>query len=453
MPFDPAPSDGMDRKVHDWLAAHIGPVASLIRHPRWRPGWDAIVERDGAPLPLYVRGPRGDTYVSPVDMVQEAEIHRVYEAQGIPAPRVLGMIDDPLSIVMTRVPGRINSATIADPETRRKVREAYIAIVARLHRIPVEAFARVGLAVPRTPEEIAMGLYAPAEAIFARNIGRPFPLMTFIGGWLRRNVPQDRTHAAFVNFDAGQFLFDEDGVTGLIDFEVSAFGDPAAELAGLRIRDTAEPLGDIGALIDRYEVLTGDRISRQLIEYHTAGFCGTNGFLMWPILFASTPEQDYVAYMQFSVSASRFAIRAIADHGSHPLADPATPRAMPGGFAQAGHHLVRQLEALPGGTPAEAYARDSATALARYQQRQATYGADILAADMADAEALVGRPLADWDAAQAAVEAHVAAAGPAEDARLAQHFHRWLKRQDFLLHDCGPAYAYVGFDLQPIAAR
>ncbi len=442
MPFDPTPLAGMDRKVHDWLTANIGPVLDLTRHPRWRPGWDAIVQKDGAPLPLYVRGPRGDSYVSPVDMMPEAEIHRIFEAQGIPAPRVLGMIPDPLSIVMTRVPGRIDSATIADPATRRRIREEYIAIVAHLHRIPVAAFAPVGLAVPSTPEEIAMGLYAPAEAIFRKNIGRPFPLMTFIARWLRRNVPKDRTRAAFVNFDAGQF-----------DFEVSSFGDPAAELAGLRIRDTAEPLGDISALIDHYEVLTGDRISRQLTEYHTAGFCGTNGFLMWPILFASTPEQDYVAYMQFSVAASRFAIRAIADHGGHPLADPAEPRATPGGFAQAGRHLVRQLEVLPGGTPAEAYARDSAAALARYQQRQAIYSADILAADMADAEALVGRPLADWDAAQVAVEDHVTTAGPAGDVALAAHFHRWLKRQDFLLHDCGPAYAYVGLDLQPIADR
>src|SRR3546814_19202707 len=64
----------------------------------------------------------------------------------------------------------------------------------------------------------------------------------------------------FVNFDAGQFLYEDDRVTGLIDFEASSFGDPAAELSGLRLRDAAEPLGDLSAMTDRYEMLTGDRI-------------------------------------------------------------------------------------------------------------------------------------------------------------------------------------------------
>src|SRR3546814_4937130 len=100
------------------------------------------------------------------------------------------------------------------------------------------AFYDVGFPVPSTPQGIALSLYAPAEAIFERLMGkRPFPIMRFIAQWLRRNVPQDRTRATFVNFDAGQFLYEDDRVTGLIDFEVSSFGDPAAELSGLRLRD------------------------------------------------------------------------------------------------------------------------------------------------------------------------------------------------------------------------
>src|SRR3546814_7173033 len=122
---------------------------------------------------------------------------------------------------------------------------------------------------------------------------RPFPIMRFIAQWLRRNVPQDRTRATVVIFDAGQFLYEDYRVTGLIDFEVSSFGDPEAELSGLRLRDAAEPLGDLSAMIDRYEMLTGDRISKQLLEYHSAGFCGVNGFLMWGLAYDTTLDQDY----------------------------------------------------------------------------------------------------------------------------------------------------------------
>lgn len=247
----PPPTDAMDSKVFDWLGANIGPVTAFERQPRWRPGWNVVVERDGAPLPLYVRGPRGDTYVSPVDMFQEAEIHRVFERHGIPAPRVHGMIPDPLCIVMDMLPGRINSGAIADEAVRAQVRDRFIAIMADVHRLPVEAFAAANLPVPRTPREIALNLYAPSEAIFRERIaGRPWPLMEFAWVWLNRNIPQDRTRATFVNYDGGQFLYDEQGeVTGLIDFEVSSLGDPAAELSGMRLRDSSEPLGDLTALV------------------------------------------------------------------------------------------------------------------------------------------------------------------------------------------------------------
>lgn len=453
MTIDPGELDPFDRKVFDWLTDNLGTVTYFERHPRWRPGWDAEVVRDGQRLPLYIRGPRGDSYVSPVDMVQEGAIHRALAAQGIPAPRLLGMIDDPLSLVLERIPGTINSATIAEERIRRQVREEYIGVIARLHQLPLDAFAEVGLPIPTSAEDIALGLYEPAIRIFFDTIERPFPLMRFIAGWLRRKVPRDRTRAAFINPDAGQFMFDGDRVTGLIDFEVSSFGDPAAELAGLRIRDTAEPLGDISALIDHYETLTGDRISKQLIEYHTAGFCGVNGFLLWPLAFRSSPEQDYVAYMQFAVSATRFSISAMAEHDGVALTDPDMPKARPLGYGEAGRKLIEQLDALPGGTPAAAYQRDSAAALARYMQRWATFGAEVTTADMDDVEQLLGQRFADADAAMAALDAFVADAEPEEDARLIQHFHRWLKRQNFLLRECGEGYRYIDFDLQPIPPR
>lgn len=448
-----APVDALDRKVFDWLSAQMGEVIEFTRHPRWRPGWDVVVLHDGKPLPLYVRGPRGDSYVSPVDMYQEAAIHDVLLENGIPVPRVHGMIEDPLSIVMERLPGGINSGTIADETARQRVRDEFIDIVARIHALPVDAFARANLAVPQTPEETALSLYSASEAIYRRNIGRPWPLMSFIARWLRRNVPHDRARTTFVNYDGGQFLFDGDRVSGLIDFEVSCLGDPAAELAGMRLRDTTEPLGDLSAMMDRYEALTGDRLSKQLIEFHTAGFCGVNGFLMWPLAFNPAPEQDYTAYMIYSVVVTRWSIHAIAEYMGLELTDPAEPKPHPIAFPAAGQHLVRAIEALPGANPSEAYNRDACSALARYLSRWNDYGADITAQNLADIAAIIGEPVDDWDAAQAKLEAFVDQAGPDEDARLVQHFHNWLMRQTFLIEGCGVASFMARFELQHIPER
>jgi aminoglycoside phosphotransferase (APT) family kinase protein len=443
----------MDRKVFAWLEAHLGAVAMLTPHARWRMGWDAEVLRDGEPLALYIRGPRGDNYTSPIDMDQEAAIHRAYRANGILVPKAIAVIDDPNSLVLERIPGAINSGAIADPETRRRVREAFIETIAEIHKLPPDAFAEVGLEVPRGADAVSRNLYAKSEAIFDRLIGRPWPLMRFTAGWLARNVPQDRTRPAFINPDAGQFLFEGDRLTGLIDFEMSSFGDPGAELAGLRLRDSSEPLGDLSALYDHYEKVSGDRITKRLIEYHTAGYCGVNGFMLWPLAFTSTPEQDYVAYLNFAVATARWSYTAMAAHDGLILSEPAMPVARTMGFEQAGRHLVRQIRAMPAAGASAEYTRESGAALALYQQRWLTYGASVIDADLDDAEVLIGTRPSSQDDMMEKLEAFVLRAGPEYDTRLIQHFHNWLRRQDFLLTGCGIASYNVGLDLQIIPER
>lgn len=449
------PADAMDARVYDWLEANMGPVIAFERHARWRPGWDVAVMRDGGELPLYVRGPRGDTYVSPVDMVQEAEIHRVFEEHAIPVPHVFGMIEDPLCIVMERLPGRINSDTIEDPDIRRQVRREFIEIMARAHAIPVSAFAATHIPVPATPREIALNLYAPSAAIFADRIaGRPWPLMEFAWDWIQRNVPVDCQRPSFVNYDGGQFLFDETGkVTGLIDFEVSSYGDPVAELSGMRLRDTSEPLGDLTELVAHYEDVTGSPVSTRSIEFHTAAFCGVNGFLMWPLMFDSAPEQDYAAYLNYCVATSRWMIRAMAAHDGLVLADPPEPEAEQLGFGQAGIHLVRHISLMPGGSAAEDYARDSAAAQATFLTRQARYGLSVLKASLDDITRLLGTRPDGWEDGLAKLSDFVADAGGKADRELLQLFWNWLQRQAFIVQGCGPASVLTPLDLQSIRPR
>jgi hypothetical protein len=175
--------------------------------------------------------------------------------------------------------------------------------------------------------------------------------------------------------------------------------------------------------------------------------------MLWPLAFTSTPEQDYMAYMNFSVATARWSYTAMAAHMGLQLSEPREPVARIMGFGQGGVHLVRQIGTLPVLDDQTAYSRDSAVALARYQQRWLTYGADILDADLDDTAALIGQRPAHQDDMLKKLEAFVLQAGPEQDARLIQHFHNWLRRQDFLLTGCGIASAFVGLDLQQIPER
>lgn len=103
-------------------------------------------------------------------------------------------------------------------------------------------------------------------------------------------------------------MYDEGGFTGIFDFEVGYVGDPAAEFAGMRLRNGTEPLGDISKLADHYEELTGDRIPQKVIAYHSAGFAGTNGMLCWPLVFDPEPQQDFIAYLHFSIATARWCL-------------------------------------------------------------------------------------------------------------------------------------------------
>ena len=143
----------------------------------------------------------------------------------------------------------------------------------------------------------------------------------------------------------------------------------------------------------------------------------------------------------------------MAAHDGVALTEPRIPVASAMGFDQAGHHLIRQIAGMPAADEASAYARDSAAAVARHQQSWLTYGADVLAADLDDTEALIGcRPSGQADMMER-LEAFVLQAGAEHDARLIQHFHNWLRRQDFLLTGCGIASYNVGLDLQVIPER
>src|SRR3546814_5023231 len=101
--------------------------------------------------------------------------------------------------------------------------------------------------------------------MYGRRKTRPNPVDEVAIGWLKRNVPKHRTRPSFAHFDAGQFLFVDGRITGLYDFEFSMIGDPFADLATMRMRDSYEPTGDsIANLIRHYEAVRSEEHTSEL---------------------------------------------------------------------------------------------------------------------------------------------------------------------------------------------
>lgn len=456
-PLDTKNLPPLDQQVFDWLTHHFGePPSQFNRVLRWRTGWEATVKVDGNDAGVVVRASRGESFKPPISLELEARLHDVMEANGVLVPHVYGMIDDPLAIVMAKLPGGINTDLIEDPANRWRVRKEFVEMLAKLNQAPADEFVAVGMHMASDPRRGSLEYYQyNCEHVRRAVGGKPIPFLEFLDRWLERHMPTDRTRVGLVTADSAQFMHDDDRFTGLIDFEMAYLGDPAAEFAGFRVRDTTEPLGDIGKLRDYYEQITGDHIPRKLIAYHTAGYSGTAGFITWPLAFDCDADVDFVAYLQFTMCMCRWGLQGVMefmDLTSEPIPEPVANTVLP--FPFAGTQAKANAQGWPSDDKALAYHLEAAQALAQYLERCSIYGQSLLEADLADIRDITGtaaktreeadQVLSDWICNKASAE---------DDVRLTLFFDRWFQRQNFLLKGCGTQAHYTEIWLQPIAPR
>ena len=423
------------QRAFAWIEREIGGrVVRAQRQARWRPAWFLDLERDGETLPLYFRGQRGEVANGFEALDREARVLLKLEAEGIPVPHVYGLCPDPGGIVLARSPGRANLATADGDAQRSAVLADYMEVLARIHALDPAGFEALGLTVCEGDEQLGLGDFEVWVQQYRAAKSRPEPAIEFLIAWVRRNMPRGRKRRSFVCADAGQFLFDGNRVTAVLDLELAYVGDPAADLGSLRSRDLSEPLGDLSRGIRHYEEHTGERVDRRVIDFHTVRFATCTPLAVAPMVATALPGLDFVQYLAWSLVYARTPIEVIA-HGSGveleavDLREPGTTRYSPGGDA-----LVQMLS-----TPADAeadfetYRRETMLRAAEYLRRAESLGPELEAQNLDDLEALLGSRPGSGPEGDAALEAYVLAAGPEQEAELLRILHRRLQRHEWLV--------------------
>lgn len=327
-------------RAFDWIERELGiRIHSFDRQARWRPAFFCEAEKDGKPLPIYLRGERGalDHGVYPFE--REAQVFQVMESEGLPAPHIYGVCPDPKVIVMDKMAGRPDLSTAKDEAERAAVLDHFMDLLADLHRIDPRRFEEIGYERPRGARALGLSDLDRWEASYRKGKKRPEPLIEFVNDWLRRNVPTDREEVACLQGDTGQFLFENGRVTTFIDMELAHIGDPAADLAGLRGRDMAEPMGDLLPAYERYFKRTGKRIPNQVIDYHTVRFNMATPFTCAPLVVDPPKTVDLVQYLGWYWLWSRACIEVMADSMGVPLPTPTIPEPVRSRYAD-GHDLL-----------------------------------------------------------------------------------------------------------------
>jgi aminoglycoside phosphotransferase (APT) family kinase protein len=429
-----------------------GRVVKLKRLSRWRPAWFVDVEREGQPLlKLHLRGDRRSDVLPFPSLQREADILRVLEAGGVPVPHVYGMCPDPLAIVMEAVPG---VRAMSGPEDdQRIIAEEHMALLARMHQLDPALFGAIGLDLPGTPAAIGLGMLDAYMPLYARTKAAPEPLIEFAMAWARRNVPKNRTRASFVHWDAGQFLHENGNITALYDFETCLIGDPLMDLAALRLRHPAEPLGaDLTDLFRHYQDVTGEPIDVPALRFHTVVFALVGVMALAGPMVEPQKGSPHLEYLWWDLMQRRALVWALSECLGVPVDMPQAPSVTASGTPSRVEPMIRMLkdslDQFPPATGMGRYQQHATGLLAQCLLQTDLVGPELDAATCAEYGAILGKTVASVSEAQALMEPFVREAGPELDVALIQCFARQVERLVFSLEPV--ADRVTGYALVPV---
>jgi hypothetical protein len=143
--------------------------------------------------------------------------------------------------------------------------------------------------------------------------------------------------------------------------------------------------------------------------------------------------------LQWCNETNLFAVEAIADSIGLELPDVELPAVEHSPVDVAHRHLVATLRSLPVQDEFAEYQQRGAFRLARHLARFDELGRAVVAADLDDLQALLGRRPASWDRGDAELEQFVLADRGEHDAELVLLFHRRLWRAHQLMGPAGSA--------------
>jgi aminoglycoside phosphotransferase (APT) family kinase protein len=422
-----------------WIEKELGGVVLNAKpQGRWRYAWFFNLKRGAEELPMYFRGHRPGLTASTDALKKELNVLRILGEHGIPVPRIYGLCPDPEGIVMECCPGRPNLATAESQQERETVLNEYMDALVAMHAIDVAVFEQIGMNRPRDAGELAFGDLGSWETMYRNTKNRPEPLIEFTLRWLRQNIPEGRTRCTFLHGDTGQFLFDQGHLTTLLDLEFAYLGDPAADLAGLKIRDISEPLGDLRRAYQRYEEKTGIPVDQRVVDYHTVRFGVMTPLPIAHVCANPPPGFNLPQFLGWYLVYGRVVIEMIAHVEGVDLEEPRLPEPAPSRYSPSHRALSSILQALLDKSQDDvtSYELDTATRLATHLQRIEELAPELDADDVDELARLLGYLPENWQAADQALEAFVLSAQPERYPDIVRYLYRHSVRQQALL---GPA--------------
>lgn len=175
----------------------------------------------------------------------EYDIYSALQGTDIPAPHVRWIDRDGSALerptfIMVRLPGATDAGTLATSPQYADVRPAIARqkaeILAAIHRVDIATIP--SLERPASPQQSALHEVEKWERTMRQDTLEPQPVLEFAFHWLKRHLPPPPERLALVHGDyrTGNFLYDQSGMKGVLDWEMAHAGDPIEDLGWVVIK-------------------------------------------------------------------------------------------------------------------------------------------------------------------------------------------------------------------------
>lgn len=325
------------RDDFSWVERLIG--GKVIRAERQvarrhggRPAWFIDVDRDGEVVSCYARMQRPENADGGTSLRREFEVLRSLEEAGVRVPKVYAFSEDPLGILMERLPGQGDYSLLTDETQRKTLDDQFVEELVKLHRVDIGPFIELGVALPSSATEFVTLDLDVWEGIYRAMIQRRVPLLEFATRWLRRNIPAPPERPVLLQGDTGpgQYMFDGDRMTGIVDWEFAHIGDPLLDLALIRGRDFYNPGADLADWFRTYEKLAGIKIDWSTLSYYTVKAMAITPLALAGVCQSMSPETDHAEWYAETATYGKATAQALAEAIGVPLGAVELPDPRPG---------------------------------------------------------------------------------------------------------------------------
>jgi len=171
------------------------------------------------------------------DLASEFRTLEALHGTNVPAPRALWLDADGSglgapTVIMERVTGVTDILalrTLEPAERNRAIALDFADAAAKLHNVDV---GRLGFLGNPTRETAAAEQVALWDAQFLKHQMEPHPAIAFAFQWLKAHAPvAERISLVHGDYRLGNFLFEGEKITALLDWEMAHLGDPAEDIA------------------------------------------------------------------------------------------------------------------------------------------------------------------------------------------------------------------------------